>query len=79
MLFYCLFVGYLDLRPLLTSNNNVTIKPTQTNANMPIIMVPFVQETKGKLSPNISFYFQVKLESIWLVKYDIYQLSLIHI
>ncbi|MBL4642649.1 MAG: hypothetical protein JKY44_03555 [Flavobacteriaceae bacterium] len=46
------------------SPNSATIKPIQTNTNTPIIMVPLVQETKGKLSPNGSFYSKEKLESI---------------
>lgn len=36
-------------------------------------MVPFVQETNGKLNSDILYYFYVKLISQSMINYDIYQ------
>ena len=61
---------YFVFLPLLTKSNNAVTNPTQTSAKTPIIMVPFVQETKGKLNADIFFNLCVKLSCQKFKKYD---------
>lgn len=61
--------------PVPISIKRVATKPTQTSAKNPIITVPYVQETKGKLINCIiiTYFFATKIALLFCLKYDIYQ------
>lgn len=71
-------MNYFAFFPLLTNSSNAITNPIQTSAKTPIIMVPFVQETKGKFNADIFFNFNVKLQCQKFIKYDNYQFLILN-
>ena len=53
---------FVDFLSLFISKNIVANKPITTNANIPIIIVPFVHETKGMFKNFIFSNLLVKLK-----------------